>query len=95
VTHWAAQDRHVRDGVPIIYIRPISLDCFVLRLVLGRRAKKAVWVDIWADDEAAAFVRDLNDGREVVPTVILSTGDAVSKPDPATVARDLTGRLPE
>lgn len=90
-SHWIAQERHVKDGVPIIYVRPISLDCLLLRVSLGRRGQRAMWVDIWSDDHAAAFVRDLNGGDEIVPTVIMRNGDAVTQPSAGFVARDLAG----
>jgi len=40
-----------------------------LRADLALRGIAAKWVDIWEDDDAAAFVRSVNSGNEVVPTV--------------------------
>ena len=84
-SHWEAQQRHVRDGSIIIYWRPGCMYCMRLRLVLGREAKRAAWVDVWADPEGSAFVRDVNDGAETVPTVILRDGSPLTNPDPETV----------
>jgi glutaredoxin len=89
VSHWEAQERHVRDGDVIIYWRPGCPFCLQLRLALGRHADEALWVDIWADDEAAAFVRDVNHGSETVPTVIFRNGEARSNPRPELVAAEL------
>lgn len=80
VSHWAAQESNVRDGRVIVYWRPGCPACLRLRTGLGRGGRFASWVDIWADDEAAAFVRDLNDGNETVPTVILADGSALTNP---------------
>lgn len=91
VHHWEAQERLVRDGRVIVYWRPGCLFCARLRLRLGPLARRATWVDIWADPEAAAFVRDLNGGAEVVPTVILTDGEARTNPDPARVRAELEG----
>lgn len=89
VSHWEAQQRHVRENSVIIYWRPGCPFCIRLRLALGRRVHRACLVNIWADDAAAAFVRDVNGGSETVPTVILRNGDAVTNPPPAKVAADL------
>ncbi|NLG20540.1 MAG: NrdH-redoxin, partial [Actinomycetales bacterium] len=49
---------------------------------------KALWVNIWQDDEAAAFVRSVNDGNETVPTVVID-GEAHTNPDPEVVRQRL------
>lgn len=89
VSHWEAQQRHVRDNSVIIYWRPGCVFCMRLRLALGARVHRASMVNIWADDAAAAFVRDVNGGAETVPTVILRNGDAVTNPPPAKVLAEL------
>lgn len=91
IHHWEAQERLVREGRLIVYWRPGCLSCARLRLRLGSLGAKATWVDIWADAEAAAFVRDVNHGNETVPTVILAGGDAIANPDPARVRAELVG----
>ena len=45
--------------------------------------------DIWADPEAAAFVRSVNNGNEIVPTVVLSSGAVQTNPDPKALLREL------
>jgi len=87
--HWDAQERLVREGRPIIYWRPGCMACTRLKLRLGQAGQNATWVDIWADPEAAAFVRDVNGGAEIVPTVILPDGEACTRPDPALVQSHL------
>jgi len=89
--HWDAQERLVREGRVIVYWRPGCLFCTRLRLRLGSLADEATWVDIWSDPAAAAFVRDLNGGAEIVPTVILPDGDARTNPDPGVVREQLAG----
>src|SRR5690349_6876395 len=44
--------------------------------------------DIYADPEAAAFVRSVNDGNETVPTVVLD-GTVMTNPKPADLLRAL------
>lgn len=89
LTHWDAQQRHVRDGAVVVYWRPGSIGCLRLRSALRSVSDQILWVNVWADDEAAAFVRDVNGGAEVVPIAILRNGDAVSLPSPDAVRADL------
>lgn len=89
VSHWDAQAHNVREGRVIVYWRPGCAACYRLRLSLGQRGRRASWVDIWADDEAAAFVRDLNQGSETVPTVILGDGSALTNPTTDVIAEQL------
>lgn len=67
---WAeAQKRAAEAHHPMIYWRPGCQFCVRMRLMLGLKGNRATWVDIWADDEAAARVREINHGDETVPTV--------------------------
>ncbi|QFG70110.1 NrdH-redoxin [Ornithinimicrobium pratense] len=68
----------------VIYWRPGCGFCARLKSSLGADGDKAVWVNIWQDEEAAAFVRSVNDGNEVVPTVVID-GTPHTNPDPALV----------
>ena len=68
----------------VIYWRPGCLYCARLRAALGRRGRAAAWVNIWADNEGAAFVRSVNDGDETVPTVLIA-GVAHTNPEPRVV----------
>ncbi|MER7624659.1 glutaredoxin domain-containing protein [Streptomyces sp. NPDC126503] len=72
------------DGRPIVYWRPGCAYCLRLRTRLGFRARRAHWVDIWRDPEAAAAVREATGGDETVPTVVVA-GRAHVNPDPAWV----------
>lgn len=67
-----------------VYYRPGCGYCLRLRLSLGSRARRARWVDIWADPQAAAYVRSVNGGDATVPTVVLD-GVPHTNPSPAVV----------
>ncbi|MGA4506539.1 glutaredoxin domain-containing protein [Propionibacteriaceae bacterium G1746] len=58
--------------------------CAQLRSSLGSLADDAQWVNIWQDPQAAEFVRSVNAGNEVVPTVVFD-GIAITNPPPAVV----------
>ncbi|MFD8008932.1 glutaredoxin domain-containing protein [Streptomyces sp. NPDC058955] len=82
LTSAEAVRRGEADGRPVVYWRPGCPYCVRLRVRLGGRARRAHWVNIWRDPEAAAAVRDVNDGNETVPTVLLA-GRPHTNPDPA------------
>lgn len=79
------------DGRPtvIVYHRPGCSFCARLRLVLLGVKSRAYWVDIWADEDAASYVRTVNDGNETVPTVVID-GVPHSNPNPSVVRAALT-----
>lgn len=69
-----------RDGCPF---------CVKLRTAVRRHRDDITWVDIWADPDAAAFVRTTNDGgHEIVPTVVID-GVAHTNPSPKVVLQAL------
>jgi mycoredoxin len=84
-----ARRRSAVDGRPVVFWRPGCAYCLRLRLRLGRRARRAHWVDIWRDPEGAAAVRAANDGNETVPTVVVA-GRSHVNPDPAWVREQLS-----
>ena len=71
-----------------IYWRPGCVYCLRLRWSLGRQARRASWVDIWADPAAAATVRGINEGNETVPTVVVGE-HTWTNPPPARVREAL------
>ncbi|MBE7372072.1 glutaredoxin family protein [Dermacoccus barathri] len=73
-----------------IYWRPGCVFCMRLENALGASRNKATWRNIWEDDEAREFIAMVNDGNEVVPTVVID-GRPHTNPDPALVARALKG----
>ncbi|WP_235020080.1 glutaredoxin domain-containing protein [Ruania rhizosphaerae] len=75
-------------GRVIIYWRPGCTYCSALRRRLGSARDEALWVNIWTDPEAAAYVRSVNDGNETVPTVVIE-GRAHTNPDAGLVRRHL------
>jgi mycoredoxin len=80
----------IRTAPVVIYWRPLSPYCARLREQLGRDRRKALWVNIWRDPDAAAMVRGLNNGDELVPTVIVD-GRAHANPDPTVIRAAVAG----
>lgn len=73
-----------------IYWRPACPFCTRLERALGADGTRATWRNIWEDDEAREFVAMVNDGNEVVPTVVID-GRPHTNPDPALVKKALVG----
>ncbi len=78
------------DSDVVIYHRPGCSFCIRMKAMLGSLGRNAVWVDIWDDEEAAAFVRSQNDGNETVPTVMIN-GEPHTNPAPSLVREALAG----
>lgn len=73
------------EGKVVVYFRKRCLFCERLRTALGREGRRqVVWVDIWKDPDAAAYVRSVNQGNETVPTVVID-GQAHTNPPPSVV----------
>ncbi len=73
----------------VVYHRPGCTFCIRMKAMLGSAGKQATWVDIWDDDEAAEYVRSVNDGNETVPTVVID-GQPMTNPAPSIVRDALT-----
>ena len=88
-----AQARSAADGRPIVYWRPGCPFCLRLRARVGRRARRAHWVNIWSDPAGAAAVRAVADGNETVPTVVFD-GQPYVNPDPGWLRERLRRQPP-
>ena len=60
-------------GGVLVYWRPGCPYCATLRLGLRGARMPAEWVNIWEDRAAAARVRAITGGDEIVPTVVVGT----------------------
>lgn len=65
----AEAEKVIEDGGVVIYWRPGCPFCEALDSGLGETGDDATWVNIWEDADAEAFVKSVNDGNAVVPTV--------------------------
>lgn len=82
------------DPRPIVYWRPGCVFCLRMRARLGADADRLNWVDIWRDPSAAATLRQLTGGDEIVPTVVLS-GQAHINPDPSWLRDQIVPAAPQ
>ncbi|MET0864508.1 MAG: glutaredoxin domain-containing protein [Nakamurella sp.] len=72
-----------------VYRRDYCGYCMRLERALHKAEVPYERRDIYADPEAAAFVRSVNNGDETVPTVVIGDGDVRTNPDPDQLLRDL------
>ncbi|MFJ7336264.1 glutaredoxin domain-containing protein [Streptomyces sp. NPDC101116] len=83
-----ARRRSAVDGRPVVFWRPGCAYCLRLRIRLGHSARRLHWVDVWRDPAGSAAVREVNDGDETVPTVVVD-GRPHTNPDPSWVRAQL------
>lgn len=84
------------DAAPpvTVYWRPGCGFCSSLMRGLERQGLEFERVDIWDDEEAAAFVRSVADGNETVPTVRVD-GVALVNPSSRDVLGVVAQEVPE
>ena len=61
-------------------------DCHRSRRLLDRHEIPYTWIDIDRDPEAKAYVREVNDGRQIVPTILFPDGDILVEPSDRELA---------
>ena len=81
--------RAAEEGRVVVYWRRGCPYCKRLELRLGRRVRDVVWVDVWADAEASTYIKSVNHGNEVVPTVVIN-GTPHTNPAPRLVLAALS-----
>lgn len=77
-----------------IYYKPADIFSLRLRFMLGNVAKKALWVDTIADPQAEAWMREINRGDVLTPTVVIGA-ELKRNPNPHWVGRHLLASVPD
>lgn len=63
------KDLDTTPTIAEVYWRPGCPFCSMLRRDLSRRGVPTTWHNIWEDEPARQYVRQVNHGNETVPTV--------------------------
>ncbi|NLT30964.1 MAG: hypothetical protein GXX86_11015 [Propionibacterium sp.] len=71
-TPWAEARQRVGADHAVVLWKPTCAFCEVLLRSVGDDPR-VTWVNVWADPEANAAVRELNDGNELTPTALVGT----------------------
>lgn len=79
--------QHIADGGAVVYWRPGCGFCAALDESLGAVGDRALWVNIWQDDDAKSYVEGINDGSATVPTVVtMQAGFVAATPEERALA---------
>jgi thioredoxin reductase (NADPH) len=72
-----------------VYGAPWCPDCRRSKQFLGEMRVPYKWVDIEERPKAADFVRRMNDGRQIIPTIVFPDGSFVAEPSNSELAQKL------
>ncbi len=72
-----------------VYGAPWCPDCRRSKQFLGEMRVPYRWIDIDQDPDAAAFVREKNEGRQIIPTIVFEDGSVLVEPGNDELARKL------
>ena len=77
----------------IIYGTPWCPDCKRSKKFLAEHRIRYEWIDIDKNPDAAALVRETNQGKQTIPTIIFPDGSFLAEPTDAQLAAKLGMRL--
>ena len=77
------------DDKLIVYGAPWCPDCRRAKQFLGEQRVPYTWVDIDKDEEARSYVQGVNDGKQIIPTIIFPDGSFLVEPTNAELAQKL------
>ena len=77
------------DDKIIVYGAPWCPDCRRAKQFLGEQRVPYSWVDIDEDEEARSYVQGVNDGKQIIPTIIFPDGSFLVEPTNAELAQKL------
>lgn len=77
------------DANITVYGAPWCPDCTRAKQFLGEHRVRYNWVDIDRDDTARAYVQQVNDGKQIIPTIVFEDGSLLVEPSNAELAAKL------
>ena len=72
-----------------VYGAPWCPDCRRSKQFLGEQRIPSIWVDIDEDEEARKQVQAVNDGKQIIPTIVFQDGSILVEPSNAELAAKL------
>jgi len=72
-----------------VYRAPWCPDCRQSKQFLGEQRVRFNWVDIDEGEEGRQRVQELNDGKQIIPTIIFEDGSMLVEPSNAELAAKL------
>lgn len=72
-----------------VYGAPWCPDCRRAKQFLGEQRLPFEWIDIDQDEEGRKYVQRLNDGKQIIPTIVFEDGSFLVEPSNAELASKL------
>lgn len=72
-----------------VFGAPWFPDCRRSKQFLGEQRIPFVWVDIDQDEEGRKRVQEVNDGKQIIPTIVFQDGSILVEPSNADLAAKL------
>ena len=72
-----------------MYGAPWCPDCRRAKQFLGEQRVPYEWVDVDKNPEALDYVREINDGKQIIPTILFEDGSILAEPTNAELADKL------
>ena len=72
-----------------VYGAPWCPDCKRSKQLLAEQRVDYSWVDIDVDEEARSYVQRVNDGKQIIPTIVFGDGSVLAEPTNAELAAKL------
>lgn len=73
----------------VIYGADWCSDCRRAKQFMEQRSIQFDWIDVEVDEEARELVKNLNNGRRVIPTIVFQDGSVLVEPSNAALANKL------
>ena len=72
-----------------VYGAPWCPDCRRSKQFLGEQRVMYNWVDIDQDEKGREYVQQVNDGKQIIPTIVFEDGSILVEPTNAELASKL------
>lgn len=76
-----------------VFGAPWCPDCRRSKQFLGEQRVAYEWIDIDQDSDAASFVGEVNQGKQIIPTIVFPDGSFLAEPSNAELAEKLGLKL--
>ena len=76
----------VSEAELTVYGAPWCSDCRRAKEFLGEQRVRYNWVDIDQDEEGRKYVRQANNGKQIIPTIVFGDGSILVEPTNAELA---------
>ena len=72
-----------------VYGAPWCPDCRRSKQFLAEQHVEYEWVDVDQDPDGLKYVQEVNDGKQIIPTIVFGDGSVLVEPDNSELARKL------